>query len=611
MKMAAMSQASARLRVGQLLSTADLEPACVPPAAIFIVRTMRDPAPRQLLTDAAAHVAPPPWLGAARRRLDDLYRSAARPAGGAAFDSADAVVFHDRAELLACLARDFINGRLSGCWWWRAWLRATVSSLDEVVAAWLREARHIPAAVYTLQRAGAAVTLARTLSTAHAQILVAAMAEAYEAPALAAAAFGALEPSSSGDVGVPVTGRESPPAARLESSGDLQSEIDGAPIRPPWTAWAPTIAMTLQTNVARQAFLGVALTLWHAPSVARSGAFAGALRAWRRRIAREGGAAATATDVRPVRDDLPPAEMTATDKAHEIQEAIAAASSGSAVPDAIIVPPSRALPSVSPTAAAADRDLAAAEARLVIESPPPVTQTSALRSDGYPPSKVERWDGSPASSKNHYIADLQNLRDDSPAIDNADVRISVEPARAPSDGFVFPIVEPNEVRTELGGVLFLINALQSLHLFDLLEGFERPSATGWAFVEAVARALLVADGADLPRDPLWDVLELLEGEHRQAGIERSAMSGIVDRVLPALRERLSGALTGAAADPADERRSLAAHLLHRRGRLMWTTTHVDLHMSLDDVDIAVRLAGLDVNPSWVPALGRVITFYFD
>ena len=34
-------------------------------------------------------------------------------------------------------------------------------------------------------------------------------------------------------------------------------------------------------------------------------------------------------------------------------------------------------------------------------------------------------------------------------------------------------------------------------------------------------------------------------------------------------------------------------------------------MDLDQIDIAVRLAGLDANPGWVPALGRVVTFSFD
>jgi hypothetical protein len=67
----------------------------------------------------------------------------------------------------------------------------------------------------------------------------------------------------------------------------------------------------------------------------------------------------------------------------------------------------------------------------------------------------------------------------------------------------------------------------------------------------------------------------------------------------------------AARSPREEEELLASRLLDRRGRMTWTSTHVDLHMRMDQVDINVRLAGLDANPGWVPALGRVVTFYFE
>jgi hypothetical protein len=51
-------------------------------------------------------------------------------------------------------------------------------------------------------------------------------------------------------------------------------------------------------------------------------------------------------------------------------------------------------------------------------------------------------------------------------------------------------------------------------------------------------------------------------------------------------------------------------LLLRRGRLYATRTHVDLTMSLNQATAPVRMAGLDANPGWVPALGRVINFSF-
>ncbi len=51
--------------------------------------------------------------------LNELARDAARPARGAVPAQAAAVVFADRAELLACLACDWCAGRAAERWWWR------------------------------------------------------------------------------------------------------------------------------------------------------------------------------------------------------------------------------------------------------------------------------------------------------------------------------------------------------------------------------------------------------------------------------------------------------------------------------------------------------------
>jgi hypothetical protein len=77
-------------------------------------------------------------------------------------------------------------------------------------------------------------------------------------------------------------------------------------------------------------------------------------------------------------------------------------------------------------------------------------------------------------------------------------------------------------------------------------------------------------------------------------------------VLPYLRWRLGVAL---ARDKARPLRSFA-NFIRRAGRLYVTSTHVDLVMDLRHVDTAVRLAGLDANPGWVPEFGRVITFHY-
>ena len=52
------------------------------------------------------------------------------------------------------------------------------------------------------------------------------------------------------------------------------------------------------------------------------------------------------------------------------------------------------------------------------------------------------------------------------------------------------------------------------------------------------------------------------------------------------------------------------HLLARPGHLTVTRTHADLTLSPDLVDFALRLGGWDLDPGWVPELGRVIRFHY-
>jgi hypothetical protein len=50
----------------------------------------------------------------------------------------------------------------------------------------------------------------------------------------------------------------------------------------------------------------------------------------------------------------------------------------------------------------------------------------------------------------------------------------------------------------------------------------------------------------------------------------------------------------------------------RRAALIGVTrTHIDVYFSLDQVDVRIRRLGLDLNPGWVPALGKVVIFHYD
>lgn len=126
------------------LAECDLSHHGLPPEAIVLVRCLRTNW-RDLAADdrAARYSSFATLLGGARR-----------PASGNA--EADVVWFVDEAELLACIARDAISGALHGRWWWRALATGAWQATPEVTR-WLQAPHQVPPAV---QRLGATRTRA-------------------------------------------------------------------------------------------------------------------------------------------------------------------------------------------------------------------------------------------------------------------------------------------------------------------------------------------------------------------------------------------------------------------------------------------------------------------
>ncbi|MDZ4797560.1 MAG: hypothetical protein SGI92_05315 [Bryobacteraceae bacterium] len=52
------------------------------------------------------------------------------------------------------------------------------------------------------------------------------------------------------------------------------------------------------------------------------------------------------------------------------------------------------------------------------------------------------------------------------------------------------------------------------------------------------------------------------------------------------------------------------NLVRRPGRITATRTHIDVLFRLEHADIRVRKAGLDIDPGWLPWLGKVIRFHY-
>jgi len=75
-------------------------------------------------------------------------------------------------------------------------------------------------------------------------------------------------------------------------------------------------------------------------------------------------------------------------------------------------------------------------------------------------------------------------------------------------------------------------------------------------------------------------------------------------VMPFIKRRLELAL-GTEAD------DILKNVLQCRGKVYLTSTHVDFVTHLENISLAVRRAGLDSDPGWLPEIGRVVLFHFE
>jgi hypothetical protein len=138
--------AALRLRTGRQLGGLTLAPPGLAPAAVLVVRRLADPLPGTLALDCSEHV-PVAWEQAVNRTLADVARGAARPAYGQVPARARAVLFADRAELLACLARAALRRELGIHWWWTT---LALAAPEAVARAWTDAPEEVPAALALL-----------------------------------------------------------------------------------------------------------------------------------------------------------------------------------------------------------------------------------------------------------------------------------------------------------------------------------------------------------------------------------------------------------------------------------------------------------------------------
>lgn len=508
------------------------------------------------------------WIAAVESQLAERFRRAVRVGPNTLPDAvanADSLLFEDRAVWLALLTADTVAGHVWSRWPWQAALPEGAGRHRGALlaAVWSRFAEFLPAALDALPAAQSRQAVA-LLTPAEVGRVVGALHERF---ALPRDVFGDIVPDGP-------AGEDAPPA--------------------PWARWSPPGALAPRAHYLH----GLTLGLARAPAVARSAAFARAAAGW---------------------------------LGHALAE-----------PDP---PPPSSPPSVRLSTAPDTAD--AATAPMIAKAAPPIAHPHA--------------------------PDPTATRDEPPPVGDSPTAPSHQAAH----------------HTQLGGVLFLINALAWLDL----PRQAGEHVGGWAWVELLARALL---GDHAPPDPIWDALRQLDGrdagqligagwtpdafalsprtarryltgEWRAAagegrlvvargevlvsdspladpaappdiaaalrpyvtddlprwvyaaappaappvanlgGVAADGAQWWLARAMSALRHLLRRGLGDAALRDGD----IARRVLWRPGRLEITRTHVDLFLPLDAADVALRRAGLDLDPGWSPDYGHIILFHYE
>ncbi len=650
-----------QLRITNTLNMVDLHPRGLAPAAIVCIRTLRDPLPGVLQLQQGGLPPPRVWEHAVVASLEQLVRDAAYPIRGMVPANANAVIFADQAELLACLASDWCQEHVLMRWWWQSLFKG-IDLTRSILPAWLEAPAYAPAALQYLAERREAVPFVRALSVGDAHTLLQSITHSFALYKLQAVLN---EKPDEHRRGMRTTLLDSPSVKQQMAEAELHphevSSLAGGtsptaltmgenrlltPAAAPWQQHVPEGTDT-GLHAAQQLLLGIGLMLRRAPMRVRTEAFLQEVRRW------------LVSSSPPVQHS-PPIIRTERSAVGEESHTSVAPMPGPAV-DAHV-----ALPGEQQQAGEIYLEEPVAEAVQPFFAPEHVSLPLSGRA--IERSAAPIGDDSAVSSP----ALVSELSDE----------VSLQAV---------------SVDTAYAGIFYLLNVGIAL---DLYSDFTNPKDTGiplavWDFLTLLGYALM---GEPLRLDPVWLLLAQLAGRNEQdelgkdfvppdswhvPGAWLTAFTGAdvrqawqwlaedgrlrlqhpaqfcvldvpldsgdpveqlarevqiyqdvvgelhrlerlsntvsthqmpglpahlerwLDWLMPYLCARLCRALG------LTEVHMLAHMLCKHTARILVTSTHLDIFLSLNELPIEIRMAGLDRDPGWIPAAGRFVAFHFD
>lgn len=595
--------------------------------AILCIRRLLDPMPGKLRLNDDSFGSISGWQQAVHSKLEALASRALRPALESVPGDAEAVIFADRAELLACLSRDWFAARLNA-WWWRS-LASELRLNRPVPQIWLDSPELIPVALEHLALTGHVTEFAEHLSQVQALALM--LAFTYQ--------YGLFE---------------------LQTIFKLETLISESEVSKPQNSRLPDLispwshlvreANDITLSPTARALIGLGLGFRRKPTLVRSASFAREFKIWWQALHSSDSKMQVTPQPKPpmlprsLEPDLAKSELLPITKA---------------APPRQIAPQ----PALSSNATQSSEKLEA-------------EQIASMKSQAEKPQKshVQQPQKPKRLSKQKSIRSI--LKPPQPDFLPA-------PQAKPKPYFEpIPLMLETRVHTAFGGVLFLLNLALAL---DLYADFSQPNGgrlrlSPWDFLALIGQHVL---GDVFVHDPIWRLLERLSGRDadvlprtdfvppKRWRVPRSWLqafpeAGICDWDVDPFRLRVQHPAGFRLLDvpvgknPVDQFRRIKRaypRLEWQRSEILetpsqsslerwlgWmlpylqarlslalgispeetlafvcccpasitiTQTQLEAYFSLETHPIQLRISGLDRDPGWIPAAGRSVRFHFE
>ena len=550
----ASDRLAAQQKLERALRATSLRPASLPRDAIFIV---------QHITTRPVGTAG--WVQAVRARLDQLVREAVRPINDTVPANAQAVIFLDRSELLACLAADWCSGEVVMHWWWQI-LLSHIEVADVVIKVWLQSPECIPMALQWLEVKHSSVPFVWKLSDKGAHQMMDKLVQTY--------GLYELLPFINQDT-------TNHPVGKLSAEKSVRTKLideisnSGSRVYAPWQRWIQDSSAD-RLSSDRQLLLGVGLMLQHAPSIVRTASFARQVKDWQSSVN-------YFQFNETVFESQGPAQLTEN---FLTDSTVTFAAKSEIMSPSTVDPCSGTIENLSVNHA----DVEAGESHLDVST-----------------------EFSPIDAKSEIVS-RPTVDQISPSKENIPLtymHIDASEKREGASAEPSPMIENStiEIESQFGGICYFINL--GLYL-DLYGDFTRPLQPGidlpiWDFVALIAQQIV---GDEVTHDPIWSLLAQLAGraEDEPPGAHfdppwHRSLRVWLDGLMLTLRPRLQSAL---GVDIEELPRFFT-----QPARIVVTPTCLDVYFALADLPIEIRLSGLDRDPGWVPAAGKFIGFHYE